>query len=157
MSLQTEFDQQWNRLQQIGNGQLSITLGHCQVSAQLPVVDRVGCQCSELSVASKRLAGATPDVLQTVADQLASKLTYLLEPLQVIEIDGQAQLVQMRSVPPTPSPGGHGYYEVIVQAGGHITLSRFTAPRGQTRHRTDATFTREVFEKLVHDLVAAIP
>jgi hypothetical protein len=104
---------------------------------------------------SDKLAGAETPKLSRIADQLASKLTYLLEPLRVIEIDGQAGAVQMRSHPPYQREHTR-YYEVLVQRGGSISLVRYERQPGQGRTPIAATVTEEVFYRLADDFAAAV-
>ncbi len=155
MNLQTELDREWRRLQGVG-GTLQVSLDDGEVRGELPVVDRVGCETRSLLVSSQSLAGASTDRLARIGDDLAARLTYLLEPLRVVEVDGQAQVVQMRSVPPSATPAGRSYFEVLVRAGGEIELVRYAVTPGQPRSPVPALFTREVFFRLVEDLVEAL-
>ncbi len=157
MSLQSDFQRAWQGLQAAGGGTLRLPLPDGEVCADLPLVDSVGCQCRQLVVRSQRLAGLSTDQLTAIGDELARRLTYLLEPLHVIEIDGQAQVVQMRSVPPSPTPAGCAYYELLVRAGGELELVRYERAKGQQRTVTDALFTQEVLGRLIDDLVGALP
>jgi hypothetical protein len=105
---------------------------------------------------SDRLANAETAVLSKIADHLASKLTYLLEPLRVVEIDGEAGAVQMRSHPPYQREHQKRYYEVLVQRGGSISLVRYERQPGEPRTPIAATVTQEVFYRLADDFAAAV-
>jgi hypothetical protein len=93
--------------------------------------------------------------LQDWADRLAKHITYLMEPLVVIEVDPQGVEVEMRSQAPTVRQGLRAYYQARLDRSGHLRITR----RGYdntTRTTTDVPFqlTREVLERLADDLVA---
>ncbi|HEX3726104.1 MAG TPA: hypothetical protein VHV08_07665, partial [Pirellulales bacterium] len=101
------------------------------------------------------LAGRSMDAVRNTAEQLAARLTYLLEPISPVEIDDQRCIVQMRSSPPQREPDRTTYYELLVDRGGRISLSRYARPRGQTRELIPAQVTREVLLRLASDFSAA--
>src|SRR5690349_21072227 len=68
--------------------------------ADMPEADTMSVSLDSLEFQSDSLASAATEQLSRIADRLAKKLTYLLEPLRVVEIDGGAGAVQMRSHPP---------------------------------------------------------
>lgn len=105
---------------------------------------------------SDRLAGADTALLSRIADQLASELTYLLEPLRVVEVDGNAGAVQMRSHPPYQRDKQARYYEVLVQRGGSLSLVRYERLPGEPRKAIPANVTEEVFYRLADDFAAAV-
>jgi hypothetical protein len=105
---------------------------------------------------SATLADATTEQLSRIADRLAAKLTYLLEPLRVVEVDGQAGAVQMRSHPPYQKGPEKRYYEVLVERGGNLSLVRYERQPGQARTPIDAHFTIEVFYRLADDFAEAV-
>jgi hypothetical protein len=105
---------------------------------------------------SDRLASAETAKLSRIADVLASKLTYLLEPLRVVEVDGNAGAVQMRSHPPYQRDKQTKYYEVLVQRGGAISLVRYERLPGEPRQPIAAHVTEEVFYRLADDFAAAV-
>jgi hypothetical protein len=101
------------------------------------------------------LAGAKVDQLKDIANTLSKRLSYLLESISPIEIDNEACVVQMRSNPPQKDDDGTRYYELVV-ARGELTLCRFSRVSGQVRTIVAANVTREVFERLTEDFVAAV-
>ncbi len=109
-----------------------------------------------LEFQSARLAGLETAQLTRIADALAKKLTYLLEPLRVVEIDGEAGAVQMRSHPPYQSPQQTRYYEVLVQRGGSLSLIRYEREQGQARRAIAAHVTNEVFLRLADDFATVV-
>lgn len=129
---------------------------NCTLHCELASLDRIGCEFTLLEVASAKLAGAATDRLQKIAAALSARLTYLLEPISPIEVDQQGCTVQMRSNPPQRNDDGTCYYELLVRAGGKLSLIRYRKPPGAPRETVAAQVTREVLVKLAGDLEAAI-
>jgi hypothetical protein len=101
------------------------------------------------------LASATVDQLKDIAKTLSKRLSYLLESISPMEIDDEACIVQMRSNPPQKDDDGTRYYELVV-ARGELTLCRYSRVSSQPRFIVAANVTREVFERLAEDFVAAV-
>lgn len=129
--------------------------GALQFSAELCGLDSLGCAFTHCSLENPGLAGADIGQLKALADKLSARLTYLLEPLRTLEIDQDSCTVQMRSHPPHLHDGKITYYELLVQKGVVITLSRFVKESGSSRTIVPAQVTREVFLRLVRDFAAA--
>ena len=121
----------------------------------LAALDSLGLAFERFALHSDRLATVGVDVLKTIADDLSKRLTYLLEPIQPIEIDSQQCTVQMRSVPPSKTEDRTSYYEILVRKGGELRLCRYAADYGTGRQVILAQVTREVFLRLVRDFAAA--
>ena len=152
MSLADDVQRALDRVQASGSGSLNVAVPPGNLRADLSAVDRVGCSFRELALHTDALQGADTRRLEQCASAIASRLTYLLEPLRVLEIDDQARVVQLRSVPPSQQGDLRSYYEVQVREGGSIILRRFEAVRGRPRRHVDAHVTREVFARLADDL-----
>lgn len=123
--------------------------------ADMAEADTLSVSLESLEFKSDRLANSDTRELSRIADQLSKKLTYLLEPLRVIEIDGDAGAVQMRSHPPYERSQQTRYYEVLVQRGGSISLIRYERLPGEPRKAIRAIVTTEVFYRLADDFAAA--
>ncbi|HEX3870815.1 MAG TPA: hypothetical protein VHV77_10285 [Pirellulales bacterium] len=121
----------------------------------LAALDVIGCAFERFALQSDKLQSAEIDVLRDVADDLSKRLTYLLEPIQAIEVDSQQCTVQMRSVPPSKTDDRTSYYELLVRKGGELILRRWAADYGSGRQVILAQVTREVFLRLVRDFSAA--
>jgi hypothetical protein len=134
---------------------LEATDGNLTLRCELESLDRNGCEFTRLAVATPRLAGAATDRLQKIAADLSARLTYLLEPISPVEIDQHGCVVQMRSNPPQKNDDGTTYYELLVRAGGELSLCRFTKAAGSVRQVVPAQVTREVLLRLAGDLEAA--
>ena len=143
-------EQQLNRLAGLGGGNLVISLAKGNLECEIEHVDALGVAFSKFTFLSTQLAQANNAQLSKIADSLATKLSYLLEPLRVIEIDGQLGAVQMRSAPPYKQAQQINYYEVLVQRGA-ILLARFEKQPELPRVTISAVVTREVFARLAND------
>jgi hypothetical protein len=123
---------------------------------ELTALDSLACAFTELVLRSDRLTGKSTDELKQVAQNLSSKLTYLLEPISPIETDAEGCTVQMRSNPPQKEADRTSYYELIVARAGELRLVRYTRTPGQPREIVPAEVTREVLCRLVDDLSTAL-
>jgi hypothetical protein len=126
-----------------------------RLECELTTLDRVGCEFTRFVLSTDRLASATIDELKRVSQALASRLTYLLEPIKPIEQDADGCVIQMRSVPPQREADVTSYYEVLVRRGGELSLCRWAKASGDARQALPAQVTREVFLRLVGDFSAA--
>lgn len=126
-----------------------------RLKCELLTLDRVGCEFTRFAVWADTLATATMDQLKRVSEALATRLTYLLEPIKPIEQDADQCVIQMRSVPPQREADVTSYYEVLVRRGGELSLCRWQKAPGDVRQPLPAQVTREVFLRLVGDFAAA--
>ena len=136
---------------------------HCQAShggrrlgCELAALDKLACSVSHLQVDTDELAEASIEQLQSLADGISGRLTYLLEPIAPTEIDRDRCVVQLRSVQPSQEAGANSYYELLVHRGGEIALERYSAEPGQPRRPIPAQLTRQVFSRLVGDFEAVL-
>lgn len=112
--------------------------------------------CWELRLTTKRLAGAPIERVRKVAEDITSRVTYLLEPIQPVEADAEACVVQLRSTKPDTRVGSRSYYEVLVKTGGSVSLQRFEAPKGELRRSVSMTLTKEILIRLAEDFLASV-
>jgi hypothetical protein len=96
------------------------------------------------------------DELKAWADRIVARVTYLMEPLVLVEADAEGVEVELRSKRPTPRDGHRSYYEVRLSRQGRARLVRF-AFDDATRQRGQVPFqlTREVLERLADDFCAS--
>ncbi len=153
MSLSTQLEQ---KLAAAGFGPASIVLaeGTDVLRCELLSIDSLGVSVERLELASTHLHGVSTERLKAIADALAKKVSYLLEPLAPIEIDEAACSIQMRSVPPYRRENRTSYYEVLVTAG-VISLRRYTKGPREARRTEPYSITREVLGRLVDDFASA--
>lgn len=127
------------------------------------VVDQLGCAVNQLRLTSAPVARPNRDALKKQADAIASKVRYLLEPLQPLEFEHDAARVLLRSTPPSTTLTGTCYYELRQEYIGtavRLTLERFLFQKSTDRSgRTPIPMqlTYEMLQKLINDLDAALP
>ena len=95
--------------------------------------------------------------LRSWGDRLTARLTYLMEPLVVLEVDDQAGLAELRSQAPTARGEVRSFYEVRLGRDRSLRLQRISFDA--TTHRrtpTPCRLTGEVLERLTDDLVASL-
>jgi hypothetical protein len=157
MTIRSDIERELKRIQTAsGRGLLQVDLPTGRVEADLLAVDAIGCSFQTIAYSTDRLANCSLDELKEISQALTLKLTYLLEPIGLVEADADRCSVQLRSNPPQKGEDGTSYYELMVRRGGHITLSRFSKQSGQLRRIVPAQVTREVLGRLADDLIAAV-
>jgi hypothetical protein len=119
-------------------------------------VDDLGCRAWELTCQRRSGPVATDAAgLRAWAERVAGRVTGLLEPLQVVEVDALRLVAQLRSQQPTARDEQEYYYEVLLHATGTGNVRRYQAARaGQPRQQVAFVATHEVLAKLAGDLTA---
>jgi hypothetical protein len=157
MNIKTDIQRELKRIQAVsGRGLLQVDADAGRIEADLVAVDAIGCAFQTLALSTEKLAGAELDRLKSISDALTARLTYLLEPIGVVEADGDRCAVQLRSSPPKKDEEATSYYELLVRRGGDISLSRYSKKAGQLRQIVPAHVTREVLERLAEDFVGVV-
>jgi hypothetical protein len=128
------------------------------VSLTADRADTVGCLATELAVA--RPAGPAPAsaaALTQRAVRIAGRVTGLLEPLKLIEVDATRSEALLRSDRPTARGDAVQYYELLLSGEHAATLRRYQAPKAGPGKREAVPFalTHEAIAKLAADLTAA--
>lgn len=124
--------------------------------ARVDKADVLAVTLLELRLETNKLSGAPMAHVRQVAELLTKQVNYLLEPIQPIEADAEACVVQMRSTKPEQSGGAATYYEVLVKTGGTISLHRYEKPKGGLRKETPMHLTKEVVRRLAGDFLEAV-
>jgi hypothetical protein len=117
--------------------------------------DQLGCLLWELSL--RRAAPANPArPLQGWAESVAGRVTGLLEPLKVVEVDSLRDEALLRSEEPTPRGDKLFYYELLLRGRGEALLRRYHGSHNGQARREQVAFalTHEALAKLVTDLTA---
>lgn len=159
MTLKQQIDRELDRLARARDlsspAVLAVDTNVGQLEGRMLAVDTLACAFESLALSTDRLSGASIGELKQLSEQLAAKLNYLLEPISPVELDADGCTVQMRSNPPQRDENGSTYYELLVRRDG-LRLCRYTKARGQSRQMIAAQVTREVFQRLSADFVAAV-
>jgi hypothetical protein len=100
----------------------------------------------------------TPALAKAWGDRVVARVTYLMEPLVVLEQDALAGDVAIRSHAPTARGEGRAYYEIQIDGAGDLHFARVAFDESiRRRRRVDCMMTREVLERLIDDIIASIP
>lgn len=157
MDIKADMQRELKRIQAVsGKGLLQVDAEGGRIEADLLAVDAIGCSFQTLGYSTAKLADATLDDLKNISESLTSRLTYLLEPIGVVEVDRDRAAVQLRSNPPQKGEDATSYYELMIRRGGDVTLSRYEKKSGLMRQIVPAHITREVLQRLAEDFVAAV-
>jgi hypothetical protein len=118
--------------------------------------DELGCLAREFTVRPTQ----TPALenLDAWSERVAARVTGLLEPLAVHEVDATRGEALVRSHPPGQRGDQVFYYEMLLQKTGACTVRRYQADAKTHGKRQQVAFalTHEALAKLARDLVAAV-
>jgi hypothetical protein len=135
---------------------VSVEAGPNRLTLDLTALDTVGVAFDSLEFATTDRTEWSSEALNRWGQRLAERVTYLLEPLKVLEIDAGGGEVQIRSTTPTPRAEQRGFYEVRLRKNGTLRLERFVFDETTRQRRRGACqFTREVLERLADDIAAS--
>lgn len=127
-----------------GNLRLELTLEDC---------DRLGCLFKRLDL-EWPLGGK----LAVDPARIESRITYLGEKLQLLETEGEKGRTILRSVPPRVEQEATSFFEMVVNPSKGLSLVRYKFdPDTGERTEVAASLTRETVERLVKDLIEALP
>ncbi|MFQ5854799.1 MAG: hypothetical protein ACE5LU_04030 [Anaerolineae bacterium] len=130
--------------------------GHIGVEAEVIAYDSLGVALHGLTVWGDGREAS----LEALAQTISRRVTYLWEPLALIERDLEREQVQMRSAPPLIEDKTVEYYEAMLtrqEGSPRIHMARYRQQNGQTRRvRVPITLTHQVFRRLVDDLVTIL-
>ena len=155
MTIKQDIALELQRLFPVG-GELEVRTPSGRILGQLESVDNIGVSFTRFDYQSNSLANATVDSLKLLSAKIQQRLTYLLEPISLLETDSESVSIQMRSNPPQVGDDGRSYYELLVRRGGEVTLRRYHKAAGHPRQVVPAQVTREVLGRLGDDFVAVI-
>jgi hypothetical protein len=118
-------------------------------------VDRVGCRLWELTL---RRAGTDLDesALKEWAGRVAGRVTGLLEPLELVEVDAPRRVALVRSAGPGQRGDDLYYYEALFHGDGAVEFRRYQGSHqpGARRQQVAFTLTHDALARLVSDLTA---
>jgi len=136
-----------------GPGQ-ALTINHPESGRGLSVsAERVDSLASRLTEVRLTCTAAREVGLKEQAEAIAGRVTGLLEPLAVLEVDGERHTALLRSQAPAKRGEDLQYYEVTRHADGTTLVRRYQARRDSGKREAVAfTLTHEALGKLVRDL-----
>jgi hypothetical protein len=131
--------------------------GPNRLTLDIELATPVGVSCRWLEfVTSARSAWSTGE-LKAWGDRIAARVTYLMEPLVVLEADAEEIEVSLRSKVPTTRDDRRSYYEIRLNRAGMLRMERIAYDEvARTRKSTAFQLTREILERLIDDLVASV-
>lgn len=99
-----------------------------------------------------------PYALKAWANALAERITGLLEPLRIVEVDDLRGEAILRSDAPSVRNDVRSHYELKLAGGRKAVLRRFSAAANSSakREQTPFVLTHEVLGKLIEDLTGSI-
>ena len=117
--------------------------------------DSVGCRLTQIEATRTTPVPDDADALEAHARKAAGRVTGLLEPLRLVEIDRGRHVALLRSDAPPVKGDAIQYYEVKFFGCNRVTVERFKANKGGPAGRETVAFalTHEALAKLVDDLV----
>ncbi|AGA28877.1 hypothetical protein [Singulisphaera acidiphila] len=128
-----------------------------RLTLNLTAAGPVGIAFDSLDFATAARSGWSSEDLKAWADRIASRVTYLMEPLVVLEHDKVGGEVELRSQAPTSRGDRRTYFEVRLHHQGRLKLLRIAVDEpSRQRHPTSCQMTREVLERLADDLVESV-
>jgi len=115
--------------------------------------DVLGCLVWEMAV--RRQGPAAEGGLRGWADRIVDRVTGLLEPLRVVEVDSERNEALLRSDNPVQKSDKLFYYEVLLKSTTQATIRRFQANHdGSKRTQVAFALTHEALAKFAADLTA---
>lgn len=117
--------------------------------------DSVGCRLTQLDAARTEPVADDDAALEAQTRRAAGRVTGLLEPLRLVEIDRGRHVALLRSDAPATKGDSVQYYEVQFAGRNRVTVGRFKASKAGPAGREAIPFslTHEALAKLVDDLV----
>jgi hypothetical protein len=140
-----------------GPGQVSAESGGRRLTLDLVSSGSVGLEFTTLRFFAVSPEGWSPQGLASWAEKLATRVTYLMEPLTILEHDQHAGELVLRSQSPTGRAGRNTFFEVRLDREGTLTLRRMSFDDvSRRRLPVPCQMTREVLERLTDDLVESV-
>jgi hypothetical protein len=130
--------------------------GPNRLTLNLTALESVGVAMESLEFVTTDRQDWSSDALKGWGERLAARVTYLLEPLKVLEIDAAGSEVQIRSQSPSGRSDQRGFYEVRLHREGLLRMRRHLFDDATRQRRgTTCQFTLEVLERLADDIAAS--
>lgn len=139
------------------NDVLTVTDADWTAEVKAQRCETLGCLVRELTLRHNPPEGATPPGLKEWAGRIAARVTGLLEPLRLLEVDDVRRTAVLRSNEPARQDDDVSYYELLLDGGGTANLRRYRAPRkpGVRRETIGFALTHEALAKVASDIAAS--
>jgi hypothetical protein len=142
---------------QAGPGKVTAADGPYLLTLDLTAASSVGVAFDALLFVDLTEGSRSSEALRAWGGRLASRLTYLMEPLVVLEVDVEAGEAELRSKSPSVRDGLQSYYEIRLHRAGALGLNRVAfSTSDRRRHPVSCQLTREALDRLANDLVATV-
>jgi hypothetical protein len=126
-----------------------------QIAITADQAESLGCRAIGVSVTRPATKPTTASELTEWAIRSARRVTGLLEPLKVIEVDAIRSEAILRSDPPANRGTAVQYYELVLTGTHSASLRRYQAERtGGRRETIPFALTHETIAKIAEDLTA---
>ncbi len=127
----------------------------CEVAG----ADNLSCSLNHLRLEPRAALGLATEQLKTWGERLGKRVRYLLEAIEMVELDPAHGHLLLRSTPPEKKTDGSVfYYELLLKTSGSLRLDRYCFDAvARTRKSEPMHCTRELVEKLINDLAATAP
>ncbi len=138
---------------------LEVDAEKVSITGEVTAADKLSCSLSELRVQPREPRQLSTEQLRAWGDRVASRVRYLLEAIETVELDTAKGRLLLRSTPPEKKPDRSVlYYEMLLLSSGDLSLSRRRFdPSDRSRKPEPLHCTRELVEKLVNDLAETAP
>ena len=137
--------------------EVAVEEGPHRLALNLTAIDSVGVAFDSLDFATTSRPEWSSDALRAWGERVAGRVTYLMEPLKVLEVDAAGGEVHIRSQSPTARDDQRSFYEVRLFKHGALRMERYTFDEvTRRRRRMPCQLTREVLERLADDIVASV-
>ncbi|EAQ77951.1 hypothetical protein [Blastopirellula marina] len=128
---------------------LEIQLPNGQLRLKEASVEAVGVSTSGAEYTPNQQWDVRGAAGQSLAGKIKDRVTYLLEPLEVIETEAESVLIRSRQ--PHQVEGQRSYYEGWAKPAG-FDLKRYAAAPKEARKPAPLRLTRDIVERLASDL-----
>jgi hypothetical protein len=116
--------------------------------------DALSCALDELAL--QRETPQEGGDVRAWAERVSRKVTGLLEPLKLLEVDASRRIALLRSAEPTPKDPGLHYHEIELHGTNRATVRRYRGfqEAGRKREQVPFTVSYEALAKLIGDMTA---
>jgi hypothetical protein len=137
-----------------GPHEQSLAHGGAVVRVAAQQCDALAARLTEVTVTAGPPRACTPAELTDRAVRAAGRVTSLLDPLKVYEVDAGAGVAVLRSASPEAKAGQTQFYEVLLRGLHEAEVRRYASGTGKAgRVAVPFTLTHEAIAKLADDLL----